>query len=478
MLTTAVVGAGFMSISSANLEPSTFEGSDGNVAVDTAENFDWINALNRVVGQDLTSGSKDNALGQGSKEDDPAVKVGQGSIPKNKSDLTRFYLASEFVGSENYMYLAWERANTLGSANMDFEINQAKTVGFDKDSTGPIIVSRTAGDMLITFDFSGGGTPILGLLRWVTSGAASQCFSASSLPCWGNREDLSGFAEGAVNSGTFTDSIVAGDPEVLPAGTFGEAAVNLSAAGVFPPGGCTTFGSAFLKSRSSTSFTSEVKDFIAPQSVNISNCGTIKITKQTENDNRSFGFSTGGLTPAGFSLSNGQTQTFLNVPSGTYTVSESTPLPAGWTLVGLGCTTSGSGTSATTPANSSTATITIAGGGFANCTFRNRLRLNPSLSTAQSILPNDQATITGATNTAGGTVTFELFDPTDATCSGTADFSETATVNGNGNYTTHNTTFLASTPGTWQWKVTYSGDAANVGTTSGCGVEHFTITNG
>jgi hypothetical protein len=42
---------------------------------------------------------------------------------------------------------------------------------------------------------------------------------------------------------------------------------------------------------------------------------------------------------------------------------------------------------------------------------------------------------------------------------------------------TTNTTFIASTEGTWRWQVTYSGDANNDGSTSACGVERFMITN-
>lgn len=224
----------------------------------------------------------------------------QGAIPKQKSDLTRFYAASDFVNGENYLYLAWQRANVLGSANMDFEINQASTPGISAITSGPITLNRTTGDLLVTFDF-GGGSPVLGLLRWVTSGSTGQCYSAAALPCWGNRVDLSaaGYAEGAVNLTGVTDSI--DKPRSLPAGTFGEAAINLSDAGVFPPGGCTSFGSAFLKSRSSTSFTSEVKDFVPPQSVHVSNCGTITINKVAENGNGTFNFGTsGGLAPAAF----------------------------------------------------------------------------------------------------------------------------------------------------------------------------------
>jgi hypothetical protein len=477
----SLVGAAFMTISGANLAPSKFEGDDGDLAVGIAGNLDWVNAPARTSGLELGSGSTDNGFGQGTKEDDPAVKVGQGSIPKNKSDLTRFYAASDFVGGDNYLYLAWERANVLGSANMDFEINQNTTVGISSTFTGPMTLNRTAGDLLVTFDFSGSGAPTLGLLRWTTTGSASQCFSASALPCWGNRLNLSaaGYAEGAVNSTDVSDSMLAASPRTLPTGTFGEAAINLTDAGVFPAGGCTTFGSAFLKSRSSTSFTSEVKDFVAPQSVHVSNCGTISITKVTENGNGTFNFGTsGGLTPVVFDLTGGQTQDFLNVPSGDYTVTES-GIPAGWNLVGLSCDqVTGTGTSASTSLDDATASITIAGGGTVACIFTNRIRLNPRLSTTQSFLPNDQATISGATSDATGSLTFELFGPGDAICAGTPEFTQTIDVHGNGNYPTTNSTVMASTPGTWRWKVAYSGDAANVGTTSACGVEHFTITNG
>jgi hypothetical protein len=100
-----------------------------------------------------------------------------------------------------------------------------------------------------------------------------------------------------------------------------------------------------------------------------------------------------------------------------------------------------------------------------------------SLSTAQNLLPNDDATLSGVTSNAGGTITFNLYDPSDATCSGTPALTQTVNVTGNGTYSTTNTTCLASTEGTWRWLVSYRGDANNAGATSACGVENFTITN-
>jgi hypothetical protein len=102
---------------------------------------------------------------------------------------------------------------------------------------------------------------------------------------------------------------------------------------------------------------------------------------------------------------------------------------------------------------------------------------NPGGTTAQNLLPNDSATITGATSSAGGTLTFSLFDPSHATCSGVPALTQDVNVNGNGSYPTTNTTFLASTEGTWRWLVTYSGDVNNNGFTIACGIERFTIAN-
>ena len=580
MLALAVVSPGF-----ANLSGSSFEGNDGNLVVNTAGNTDWANAPNRVVGLDQPSGASDNAFGQGTKEDDPNVTVVTGSIPPNKNDLTRFYVGSEFANGSNYLYLAWERAVNTGSANMDLEINQNPTAGFTGTTTGPVTLNRTAGDLLVSYDFSGSGTPTLGLLKWVTSGPTSQCFSSNSLPCWGNRVNLSaaGSAEGAVNTATVTDPVPPNAPRTLTTGLFGEAAINLTTAGVFPAGTCEAFGSTFLKSRSSASFGAEVKDFIAPQPVNISNCGTIIINKVTENGDATFGYTTtGGLSPATFNLSNGGTRTYGpgTVLAGNYSVTEAT-IPAGWTLKSLTCTASGSGTSATP--NGATVSITMGAGGIVNCTYTNHINLSPSItttlsanpvtvgatvhdsatltgatanaggtvtytvytndtctanpqdagtktvtngvvpdsdpitfnsagdffwqavysgdannngassactsehlvvnknqpamSTAQNLLPNDDATLNGATGNAGGTITFDLFSPSDATCAGTPAFTQTVNVNGNGTYSTTNTTFKASSEGTWRWQVTYSGGANNQGSTSACGVERFTITN-
>src|SRR5215469_2067370 len=206
------------------LAGSTFAGGDGNLLVSptTSGTTDWQNVAGLNPGFDLPGGTGDNSFGQGTKEDNPSVTVVTGSIPPNKSDLTRFHEASE-IGSNghNFLYLAWERSNVLGSANMDFEINQNATPGFTGSTTGPVTLNRTAGDLLVTYDFTnGGGRPTLGLLTWLTAAAgntASQCFSSSTLPCWGKQENLNGTDSiGAVNNlDPVTDPLFPSSPNYI-----------------------------------------------------------------------------------------------------------------------------------------------------------------------------------------------------------------------------------------------------------------------
>jgi len=101
----------------------------------------------------------------------------------------------------------------------------------------------------------------------------------------------------------------------------------------------------------------------------------------------------------------------------------------------------------------------------------------PSVVTAQNVIPNDTFTLSGATGNAGGSVTFWLYAPGDTTCSGAVQLTQTVAVSGNGAYATTNSSFVASTEGTWRWRSTYSGDANNLSAVSACGTERFTIAN-
>ena len=97
----------------------------------------------------------------------------------------------------------------------------------------------------------------------------------------GREENLSaaGDATGSINSSTSPRRSPTGSGNISPR-TFGEAQIDFDAlAG--GTGNCVSFGSAYLKSRSSDSFTAALKDFIAPEQANLTNCATVNIRKET-----------------------------------------------------------------------------------------------------------------------------------------------------------------------------------------------------
>src|SRR5262249_2621979 len=131
---------------------------------------------------------------------------------------------------------------------------------------------------------------------------------------------------------------------------------------------------------------SALADFV---SSDLNTCGQIVIRKQTVGGNASFPFQVtqGALQPASFNLSGGQSQTFLPVLPGSYTIQENlAQLPANWQFSGIQCTTSGPGTSATTHANGSV-DITVALGGSVDCTFTNTATADLKISKTASPSP-------------------------------------------------------------------------------------------
>lgn len=252
---------------STSLSGSNFEiDDDANLKVDhVAPSLDWAN-VTEIRKPDLASGSGDDSFGQGAKEDTAVPTVVDGSIPPNKSDLKFFGVYQEGSSSTGFLNLYWSRVqDPQGTTNMDFEFNQSQVL-----SANGVTPVRTVGDLLITYDLAQGGTTaVLGKRTWTASG-------------WGPYTAFNTDAIGTVN----TSSIPSAEADGLgahSARTFGEASIRMSS--IIPVGTCTTFGSAYLKSRSSDSFTAALKDFIAPVPVNITNCGRVNIIKTDDASN-------------------------------------------------------------------------------------------------------------------------------------------------------------------------------------------------
>jgi len=210
---------------------------------------------------DLPTGQNDNSFAQGAKEDDfQNVQIGTGSIPPNKNDLSSMNVAgANGTNGDTFLYLGWSRVANAGSADIDFEFNQAQfTV-----PTGTDTFNRTAGDLLFLYDFGGSGTPTVRVFSWVTSGPKSLCAAGGSqtTPCW--KADATPTFEAGISSN----------------GLFGEAVVDLQASGLVPAGSCAAFQQAWSKARSSNSLTATMKDFIAPGPSNINTCGATSVKK-------------------------------------------------------------------------------------------------------------------------------------------------------------------------------------------------------
>jgi hypothetical protein len=350
----------------ASLPGSKFEiDNNANLKVDGGTgSLDWAN-VNESRKADLATGANDDSYAGGAKEDDTCPGTTTGSIPNNKSDLKTFgaYVEPE-VGGPGFLNLFWTRVQEpSGTTLMDFELNQSSTLC--ANGVNPV---RTAGDLLIEYRIEqGGAVATIKVRTW--NGSA-----------WGPAVDLTSAAQAA---GTInTTSITAGESDglgALSARTFGEAQLDLDF--VFDEGSCESFGSAFIKSRSSDSFTSQLKDFIKPVPVNITNCGKVIIRKDTDPDTNpntgpQFGYTksinTDPSTPNTFTLRDDGAATFNDVLFGSgYTVTEDV-LPAGWDFQSLNCSAS---TGVTPSISGAKVTFGIDNAtDILDCTYTNRAR--------------------------------------------------------------------------------------------------------
>ena len=380
-----------------------FEGDDGNLDVDLT--FDWNGfapttwvgdapyrtSSKNAGGWDFTgleddaATNTDTGFAGGTKQDDNCAAV-KGAKAPNKDDLERAYISSSTVDGDVILNLAWVRIpqnTTSPSAHIGFEFNQGEE---PCDSTG--LVHRTAGDMLIVYDFQGGATdtPTITLRLWVESGPCE--IGSNSPPCWGPSTDLTalGFAEARVNTslvGPVVDEIAPNPPETLQLNEFGEAIINLTDAGVFDENVCLAFGTAFAVSRSSgNSAQAQMKDLVGPGDVNIANCGQVIIRKVTDPSpdptDTTFGYSTtGGLDPATFNLKDGEHLDYGDeVFAGSYSVTEDDPALLNFELVDIDCDASDTahGTLINIDLATGTVSFDLAAQDTVDCTFTNELQ--------------------------------------------------------------------------------------------------------
>jgi hypothetical protein len=377
LLVSSVIQA-FASHPEASLPGSNFEiDVDANLKVDDTAppSLDWAN-VTEARATDKVNGTGDDSYAGGVKEDTVCPGATTDSIPPNKSDLLSFQVYRELptaTGPQGYLNLAWTRvSDPTGTTLMDFEFNQSGT----KCTSGPNVV-RTTGDLLIEYAIDQGGSraDITGRFWNGSAWGPTSDLDVNSPTCGGNP-----CATGTINSSPIpaaeSDGLILSGSK--SARTFGEAQIDLRF--LFQPNKCASIGSAMLKSRSSDSFTSQLKDFVAPVPVNITNCGKVIIRKQTDpqlgTNSPDFGytkaFGTDPATSNTFSLKDDGVQTFNNVLFGSsYTVDETT-IPNGWDFVNVNCSAS---TGVTPTINGSLVTFAIDDANdVLDCTYNNQSR--------------------------------------------------------------------------------------------------------
>ncbi|HUR13678.1 MAG TPA: prealbumin-like fold domain-containing protein [Mycobacteriales bacterium] len=283
--------------SAATVTGSNFEiDADANLVVDGgAPAIDWLTGGTGTgfragvdVQVDLPSGQTDDAFTGGTKNNSAVPVVDTGSVPPNKSDLRHFGSYVEKNAAGTFVNVFWTRVqDPNGTTAMDFEFNQSAV---NDNTWGPnpppyfpaeVIPTRTPGDLLVTYELENGGVnPVLMRRSWLASDE------------WGPATTyLASQAIGSINT-TAIPANQAGTLGALDARTFGEASINLAAL-VPSRETCITFGSVYVKSRSSHVLDEALKDFVAPVPTSVSNCGSITIHKTDDN---------GALAGAGFTL--------------------------------------------------------------------------------------------------------------------------------------------------------------------------------
>jgi uncharacterized repeat protein (TIGR01451 family) len=258
--------------------------------------------------------------------DDVSDLTGCGQV-LNKGNLVRAYTAYEVIVVEGVehtiIYGAWERAEDPGELYFYVPISDG-------------VAGNTDGDRLIAFDYdSSSGMVSFRVLAWTGSWTTIAVDPA-------NFQGAVGFADG--------DPFAAGNP------SFGEFALDLTAAGVLAPpseGACldyTTAGYVFTETGNSAGSpepgeepgNAQLKDYISAEPLDLSNCAEVNVTKTVNGaTDWSFDFTISPVPtdedatkPA---TDEEPTVGWGNIVAGEeYTISET--VPAGWQGGALTCT--------------------------------------------------------------------------------------------------------------------------------------------
>jgi hypothetical protein len=335
MLLGGLIGAVSLSVSTANAVPVA-GGSDlgnfeieGDMDVDTVGLLDWAAPAvkNSTMFMQSIDDSGDSSFAGGQNEANFATWTCVNGNVNAKTNLVRAYINQRIFNNHAFLDLAWVGGPTSGNSSPDltvrYEFSQVPLAQQPPTTIpGGCAVTRTVGDLLVTYDFPGGTSPVnIMLYRWDGTKWVDQNLSAANV-------------RGANNVLAATPDLIA-DPNggvVIPAERFGEATIDLTAA-LTPPMGtppCATFGAVNIRTfNSGENFASGAQDRLPTAGINISTCGSISIHKLDDQGNAVEGAKFEAFKDAGLTISAGTCTTnnagdctIPNIVAGNYWVKE------------------------------------------------------------------------------------------------------------------------------------------------------------
>ena len=265
VLALVVISAPFLGTASASAATVGGFEIDGDLTASGA--LDWSNVGGQPVARDRVSSSSDDGFksGNSAKEENPdAWDTVTAKVTPDANDIGDIYSLGRLVNSHQWGFVGFERSRSGGSTAFNVELNQ---LGNKINGNGLSVPNRTNGDILIDVTQSGSGAVTVGgVYSWTGS-------------TWALSPGAANAVSGASNSGPVTDV----DGNTLAAGTFAEIGIDVTAAfSARPacPGQDVT--AVNIRSRSSSSsVTSDLKDYVKPGSITMpNNCGRLTIQKQ------------------------------------------------------------------------------------------------------------------------------------------------------------------------------------------------------
>ena len=216
----------------------------------------------------------------GVKEDSPDDwefnETEDGCTP-GKSDLLGMWSHAELTTANSFLHAAFIRMAPSGNTFITFELNRVGTSW--TNGAGTSIPCRSNGDLLLSYEV-GGSSVSVSIYRWTGDGTGpAGCPNGAN----GTFVSSSALNNGSINAATITNYLspatitsllgkLPGDATV-EANLFGEAQIDISAIlASMGIGGCYSYVSAQAHSRSSSSISSALIDFVPPTPTAVANC--------------------------------------------------------------------------------------------------------------------------------------------------------------------------------------------------------------